>query len=408
MDFIAHYAPSLTDELVSNGNTTYRDSTDENDSRNPISYLNDLGNFLYDYAHEIRGNKKKDGQKITDQDFQAVVQELRNRGYVTHAGAKQIFKKETMSDNLSGRNGETSTDAEIPRSDNFFDNRENFLARTARIAEEGSSRAFVRRGSGSQRKLLRQMSSMSWDNMSERWNNDELLLEEGEEGDMRNRSLKITDILNNSLLSIDNDNENRSLNIKDILNDSILSIGDNESNARSSTLTFTLPTGDKEINDIKDEVKNNLNDGCTEPLDFIESLDLDSGTKSENYHPMNSLLVSFRKDYSNGLNKSLLVSFSEGNQGLDTIDDYDECVDDGCFALLVNKHEEDVKTGLPRKKRFLAIFEEESENTISSYNAEENIKAKIDNSSDTDLRRAFTVRLSPKKNLICVKLKEVI
>ena len=59
MDFIAHYLPSLTDELVSNGNTTYRDSTDENDTINPISYLNDLGNFLYDYAHEIRGNKKK-------------------------------------------------------------------------------------------------------------------------------------------------------------------------------------------------------------------------------------------------------------------------------------------------------------------------------------------------------------
>lgn len=407
MDFIAQYAPSLTDELVSNGNTTYRDSTDENETvntRNPISYINDLGNFLYDYAYEIRGNKKKDGQKITDQDFQAVVQELRNRGYVTHAGAKQIFTKETMSDNLSGRNGETSTDVEIPKSDNFFDNRENFLARTARMAEEGPSRAFFRRGSDSQRKLLRQMSRMSWDNMSGRWNDDELLLEEGEEGDMRSRLLNITEILNNSLLSIDDNDENRSLNIKDILNDSILSIGDNESNVRSSTLTFTLPTGDKEINDIKDEVKNNLNDGCTESLDFNESLDLDSVTKSENYYPMNSLLVSFRKDYNNGLNKSLLVSFSEGNEGLDTIDNYD----DGCFALLVNKQEEGVKTGFPRKKRFLAIFEEESENTISSYNAEENITAKIDNSSDTDLRSAFTVKLSSKKKLKCVKVKEVI
>lgn len=178
-------------------------------AKNPIKYLNQLGNFLIERAHMSHGNEQK-GKQITDEDFKAVVQEVRHQGYVTHAGVKHVLEQEATPNNVCVNfwKKETCTNKENPKS--LFDGKENFLSEASRKAAEGSEEPVLRRGSSEQKILLGQVSMLKWDNMSERWHSDSVIVDD-DNGSMKKTSLKITDILNDSMLSID-DEENKSYN----------------------------------------------------------------------------------------------------------------------------------------------------------------------------------------------------
>jgi len=335
------FSASLESEKV----PSILDNEKESILRNPMGPLYSLGHFLLEYTTQSSRTfeKEKESDKISDEDFQAVVKQLRNRGYMTHAGAKHIYEQRMVPDPdapSTKLNEEKSDTSANPKS--LFDGKENFLTQACRKVEEGSYQpVFRRRDSQSQMEALRRVSVLQWNNMSQKWSGDNMLLEvEDENENISRRSLRTTDILNDSILSVN----------------------------------------DMDLNDVKYESENDdsADEECNESSDNNRRNDRG-----------NSLLVSFRRG-KGVFDKSLLVPFK--TDGSTSAHDSHETIDSGSFALYLDKEECAKST----RRSYLAIFQEVNENDII-----------LEESDESDLRSSLTMKLPSNKSLKCVKVKEV-
>merc|ERR1711862_767735 len=172
-----------------------------------IGFLNAVGSYFIELAGLNEYEEKTDIRTAGEvEDLKAVVEEMRKRGIVTNTGVRTSFVEKAVSNHL--REKEAKKENKVESNKLLFDKNENFSRRySLKEPEEAvySNDSFI------QRKLLKQVSVMGWNNMSKRWQNDTLLIEDDDYNTTTCSPLNAADSLYDSILSMSDKEKKRQI-----------------------------------------------------------------------------------------------------------------------------------------------------------------------------------------------------
>ena len=122
---------------------------------------------------------------ITDQEFQLVVQELREKNKITSFGILEILMQKKIKQHLENNKAHSKNKSKHKSKSKEqhhcpFQGKVNFLEKASTEVAEASKNPIYKRDSFSQKDNLRRVSNVEWKNMSQKWNSIADLLLDGE------------------------------------------------------------------------------------------------------------------------------------------------------------------------------------------------------------------------------------